>query len=200
MLVVLPLSDDVIDWLNEKLDDPIVFADDLDRTYAFDHEFNGSSELLSQEVEPVRRGHVRWRVGFTHPDGRELLELPMQRTVYPELGLCRGGRGPLVENDSFHLVPAFWRRGFGSSVYASEARLFRRWGVREIHLTAVELGRVVWLKGFDFLPVNGPGLELEYKAWLSKHPENPKLPFPPKDYPEPFLYSLESIMLFKALT
>jgi GNAT superfamily N-acetyltransferase len=52
---------------------------------------------------------------------------------------------------AFEVRPQFRRRGFARALYAAEEALYRRWGVREVHLLATDDGPVVWMRfGFRF--------------------------------------------------
>ena len=198
----MQLEANVVTWLDENLPDGAVDPFDLEETYSgLDQDFVPTPTLIQQQLgRNWTPPFFKWRLTFAHADGREIVDPPLQRKVYGDLPLYGGGRGVVVENDAFHIQEPFQGKGFARAVCGSEEALFNRWGVREIHLTAIEAGRVVWLKKFGFVPVYTSLLAEEYEAWHADHPAlGPEPPLTPAEYPVPFLYSLERIMLWKEL-
>jgi hypothetical protein len=108
--------------------------------------------------------------------------------------------GPVVYNALFHVKPSFKRQGLARSVYASEAVLYKNWGVREVHMNAREDGLVVWVKGFGFLPRSSLLLADEYVRWARRRQDVAREP-PTRaaDYPSEFLQSRDSLELFKVI-
>ncbi len=195
------LDQAVVDWLRRNLAQGIT-AHALAQAYSFSHELHGQPTLRHQAIEKwPEPEHFRWRLDLRHPDGRDLLEIPLQRRAFAQLPLYGGGRGAVVRNNAFHLLEDFQNQKYGRALYAAEATLYVDWGVREIHLTAVELGRVIWPKYFDFQPVEPSFIADEYRRWQQTHSSYPsEPPSDPALYPVDFLLSMDKIMLYKVLS
>jgi hypothetical protein len=195
------LTPDVSTWLAQNVGGR-VDEGDLERTYAFEHPLNASRELRRQGVE--RRSppeHVLWHVEFFDPAGGRVLERPLARKVFAAERLF--GRMPAVGavayNAMLYLREECRRQRFGRTVYASEAELYERWGIREIHMRALEDGPAVWVRHFGFLPCEPEVLAQAYVEWAPRHGHQPDPPSRAADYPAPFLSEQQGLMLYKVL-
>ena len=195
------LSAEVRTWLTQNLRGHVE-EDDLSRAYAFSHRLNATRELRRHGVE--RRSppeHVLWHVEFFDPAGERVLERPLARKVFAAERLM--GRvpevGAIAYNAMLYLRPDCRRQRFGAAVYASESELYGRWGIREIHMRALEDGPAVWIKHFGFLPYEPEALAQAYLDWAPRHGLPPKPPIRAADYPGPFLSEQQGLMLYKVL-
>lgn len=196
--VVLSVAN--VQWLQQL--PGVVATSDLDVTYSFAHPLNQSRELVRESLAAgTDDEHLLWWMKIYAADRTEVLEAPLARKVYRNLPL-RAARenGPVVYNALFQVKHGFKRQGFARSVYAAEGALYKKWGVKEIHMNARDDGLVVWMKGFGFLPRSLPLLAAEYVRWARQRPnvaqEPPALA---ADYPPEFLRSRDSLELFKVI-
>jgi hypothetical protein len=145
----------------------VVMANDLDVAYSFVHPLNQARELARESVSPDGgHEHLLWWMKIYTADREEVFDAPLARKVYRSVPLLSvRENGPVVYNALFHVKPSFKRQGLARSVYASEAVLYKNWGVREVHMNAREDGLVVWVKGFGFLPRSSLLLADEYVRW-----------------------------------
>jgi len=141
--------------------------------------------------------HVVYVVDIVKPDNTSILEDGIERQLRPRAKLrsqfCRTGRtklGRVVVNVAFFLIKDYRKKGIGHTVYMLEDKLYRKWGAQEIHLHAVEDGRITWRNLGFVLDCNDVGhVEYLYKEWCR---ENNKMYIEAKDikkYPETFLLS-----------
>jgi hypothetical protein len=189
-------------WLDENLPGDVV-EDDLERTYAFRHPMNCSRTLEKLEIERRGPDHCAlWWIDFFDARREKVLETPLARKVFGSLRLVSEPRvvGAVAYNANFTLRENYRGQRFARVVYANEHDLYCRWGVREIHMTAVQDGRWVWMKYFGFLPREPELLAEKYKGWASRRHPTPGPPTSPSDYPSDFLSSLGSLMLYKVLS
>src|SRR5262245_41975033 len=127
-----------------------VADDDFQRTYAFTHPMNAAQRLRSNHPLPGPDG-VQWQIELFDATGTPLCDGWLARNAYCSHPLVASrGRGAVARNARFVLSPTFRRRGVATALYASEETLYRRWGIREIHITAQQDGPVVWVRGFGF--------------------------------------------------
>jgi hypothetical protein len=196
------LSADVVHWLTQNRGRHVEDAD-LERAYSFEHPLNATRELRRQGVE--RRSppeHVLWHVEFFDAAGERVLERPLARKVFAAERLFgrAPGLGAVAYNATLYLRPECRRQRFGTAVYASETELYERWGIREIHMRALEDGPAVWVKHFGFLPCEPEALAQAYLDWAARHGLPRQPPARAADYPAPFLSEQQGLMLYKALT
>jgi GNAT superfamily N-acetyltransferase len=104
-----------------------------------------------------------------------------------------------VYNHLFRLKEKARRQGIGALLYDAEGELYRRWGLSEIHMTAMDDGLEVWVKKFRFLPVNAGALAAEYPGWARPRAQPIEPPEDPADYPSAFLRSRNQLDLYKVL-
>jgi hypothetical protein len=195
------LEPHVVSWLRERLH---CAADesDLATTYDFDHPLNHDRSLVRQVVDRMTpEESVLWHVEFRAPDGVVVLDGRLARRVFSSTALfaSRGRTGIVAYNARFQVRAEFRGQQFARSVYASERELYRRWGVQEIQLRAVDDGPVVWVKSFGFQPQEPEFLAEAYRSWATR---NGRPADPPDDvtmYPEPFLSTCQGLMLYKVL-
>jgi hypothetical protein len=109
-------------------------------------------------------------------------------------------RGPVAYNHRFELRPIARRQGIATRVYEAEGELYRRWGQREIHMTAMHDGLEVWVKKFGFLPANAGALAAEYPGWARARGQPLEPPLDVREYPADFLRSRNQLDLYKVLT
>lgn len=178
---VLRLTDGSVEWLRGALTGP-VDALDLDATYSFDHELNGSRSLARQ-MHSER--DLVWQLLVYEPGGDCLFcpeGGPLARKIVAAAPLYGGSRpstGPVAFNAAFFLKREFRRRGFGTAVYAHEGDLYRRWGIREVQINATQDGPVVWLKR-GFLPKEPGSLKTLYPSWAARNGYDPTPPPSPQ--------------------
>src|SRR5262249_13664763 len=110
-------------------------------------------------------------------------------------------RGPVAVNSTLMLEDGFKRRGFARAVYAAEEALYRRWGVREIHISAIDDGRGVWMRHFGFrpIPTEEDALRRVYLRWASLRRRSLEAPDNILELPDEFFLSLHELSLFKVL-
>ena len=189
-----------VQWLQQL--PGVASAADLDITYSFAHPLNHSRELAKESLTGPGPGeHLLWWMKIYTAERREVFDAPLARKVYRSIPLQSiRENGPVVYNALFHVNPAFRRQGLARSVYAAEGLLYKKWGVREIHMSARDDGLVVWVKDFGFLPRSLPLLAEEYVRWArQRRGVAPEPPTRAADYPPEFLRSRDSLDLFKVL-
>lgn len=177
-------------------------ADDFDRCYAFEHRLNAERRLTKEHVfTSGHREHFMWWLEILDHAGERILEGPLSREVLRSEVLHGrpGAEGPTVYNHLFKLKEYARRQGLGTLLYNAEGELYRRWGLSEIHMTAMDDGLEVWVKKLGFLPVNAGALAAEYPGWARAraHPLEP--PLNAVDYPSEFLRSRNQLDLYKVL-
>lgn len=178
-----------------------VAAHDLDVAYSFAHPLNQSRELAKEVLTTdADDEHLLWWMKIYTVDRKEVLEAPLARKVYDRAPL-RSVRenGPVVYNALFQVKQSFKRQGLAKSVYEAEGALYKKWGLREIHINAREDGLVVWMKSFGFLPRLPKILATDYAGWARQRGLPPKPPDHATDYPAEFLRSRDSLELFKVI-
>lgn len=201
MTSAVALSEKNLQWLQELPGS--VAASDLDETYGFPHPLNQSRELAKEL--PTSNGssgdHLLWWIKFYGPERQEILESPLARKLYKNSRLSSSREnGPIAHNALLLIEQPFRRQGFAKRVYAAEAQLYKKWGVKEIHIDARDEGLIVWVKKFGFLPRLPEALATQYDDWASKRPHAARQP--PSlaaDYPPEFLRSLNSLELYKVI-
>lgn len=194
------LSAASVAWLQQL--PGVVTANDLDETYRFEHHLNQSRELVKESLAVGRDDeNLLWWMKICAASGEEVLDAPLARKVFKDFPLRAGReRGPVVYNALFQVKPAFKRQGLANRLYKAEGILYKKWGVREIHIDAREDGLVVWIKCFGFLPRSPSVLPADYPGWARQRKGvAPDPPAHPSDYPEEFLRSRSSLELFKVI-
>jgi hypothetical protein len=156
---------------------------------------------LSGDVLAVLRA-LPGEVELFDEAGAELLEGWLSRRAYPSLPLAGSPHsGPVVRNERLVVRATFRRQGLATGVYLSEDTMYRKWGVREVHLTATEDGPIVWLRqGFRFR--DEAAVLRSYAAWANRQrPPKPAVSNP-AELPEAFLRHLGygTVELVKVLT
>jgi hypothetical protein len=202
------LNDENVRWLRENLLGGTVTPWDLATTYTFSHHLIGSRALVDQTIDPSETGAFRWKVRFFN-DREKKVQLsvdPISRSIVLDYELCASeGTGVVAHNDHFRLTSfrqpdGNWkdtkRNGIGGEVYRREYQLYRLWGAKEIHMTAIEDGRVVWPR-MGFVPQDPEMFQRMYRAWAKKNGVLDPLPASPKLYPEAFLRSETFLLLYK---
>ncbi|HEX4385559.1 MAG TPA: hypothetical protein VH083_21510 [Myxococcales bacterium] len=201
------LRGDVVEWLRVNVAASVEFAD-LDETYTFEHACNEARDLVSQQL---KNAYFQWLVQFADRSSNWSLSQPLSRSVHPACPLWgSGGSGTVVYNHAFYPIPACQKCGFATALYANEARLYARWGVREIQMIANDSGPVVWVKRFGFLPKDPFALQEAYSTWARKWRQtvdsedmSPPSLTPPAfvmDYPEAFLKTMRGLFLYKVVS
>jgi hypothetical protein len=141
-----------------------------------------------------------WWICFLDAQGAEVLEPPLARKVFAAAPLwSTGERGPLAYNAALYVRQQFRRQGFATVVYAREDDLYRRWGLREIQITAVQEGLVVWIKRRGFRPRFPALLAAEYRYWAERRGLPVAAPASSHDYPDEFLLTRQQLDVFKVL-
>lgn len=200
MTIPVILSVASLQWLQQL--PGAVAANDLDVAYSFAHPLNQSRELARESLTAdVDDEHLLWWMKVYAADREEIFDAPLARKVYRNAPL-RSVRenGPVVYNALFQVRQSFRRQGFATSLYTAEGALYKKWGVREIHMNARDDGLVVWVKSFGFLPRSSPFLATEYIRWARQRrgvAQEP--PTSAADYPSEFLRSRDSLELFKVI-
>ena len=194
------LSSTNVQWLRQ-IPGASVAAHDLSDTYGISHPLNDSRELSKQIVE--RSGDEEWLLwGLKIYDANreQVLEAPLVRKVYRSRPLRSvRSNGPVAYNALFKIKARFKGQGLAKHLYAAEGELYKKWGVKEIHIVAHEDGLVVWIKKFGFLPRRPGALATMYASWAQRRNIAQSPPISPADYPESFLQSLDSLELYKVI-
>jgi GNAT superfamily N-acetyltransferase len=156
---------------------------------------------VRQSIEPPLSDQVLWQIEFFEQSGGRVLDSPLARKVFGSRSLYgeRNRIGAVAYNAAFYLRPESRRRGFGRTLYVSEENLYRRWGIREIQMRAMEDGPATWIKHFGFVPREPALLAQQYRDWAQRRglPVDP--PAQSADYPDPFLSSCNGLILYKVL-
>jgi hypothetical protein len=203
------LTRDNLYWLRKNLTG-LVTRWDLARTYTFRHPLILGRALEEQFVEDADTRAFRWKLRFYNDLDKSIrLTLnPIARSIVLDWELFGSDEvGVVALNDLLKLetfVAADGTRrkahghGIGPTVYDRELVLYRRWGVREIHLNAVDFGRTKWVK-LGFVPQD-PGFVAEkYDEWARAQGVTTPLPADPKHYPPDFLKSFDWLPLYKVV-
>jgi len=195
------LSSANVEWLRQ-LSGAEVAANDLDDTYGFHHPLNHSRNLSKQMVVTSGDGeHLLWWIEFYDVNRERVLDAPLARKVHRSYPLHSvRANGPVVYNALFRIKASFKGRGLAKSLYTAEGALYRKWGLKEIHINALDDGLVVWVKKFGFLPRLPGVLATEYADWARRKGIDPSPPVQPADYPEEFLRSRNSLELYKVVS
>lgn len=192
-------------WLRQSLV-PLASDHDLERAYDFEHALNQRRQLERVFTFEPRgsQGHqFRWWVLFFCGSARSLTQdnAPVSRSIIGGTKLIRSaGTGLVAYNERIDLEQTFHGQGFSTALYKAEEQLYKNWKVQEVHLTALGVGRTVWLKPkFGFSPVRPGMLAESFKEWAHKHRVSPEVPSAPHLYPPAFLDQLSELKLFKVL-
>lgn len=193
------LEPHICEWLRENLQ-VVVSDDDLATTYDFAHAFNAHRELAKQQTSSVGDENLLWQIEFFDANGAKPLEAPLARRIFAAVKLYSvRAKGVVALNAHLALRAGNEKQGFGRVIYAREDELYRRWGVREIHLKALGDGPIVWIKKFNFVPQRPQFLAEEYRAWAPRNGYSATPPTDPINYPDAFLSHHEGLMLYKVL-
>jgi hypothetical protein len=194
------LSSTNVQWLRQ-LPGASVAENDLVDTYGFPHPLNHTRVLLRQLVMGAGDDeHLLWWLDI-HDENRErVLEAPLARKIHRSFPLRSiRANGPVAYNALFKIKASFRDRDLAKHLYAAEGVLYKKWGVKEIHIVAHDDGLVVWIKKFGFLPRRPGALATVYANWAHRSGVPPVPPARPADYPESFLRSLNSLELYKVV-
>ena len=173
---------------------------DLTRTYAFVHPLNHRRSLARQVVSGDE-GDLMWWIEFFNIDGRAVTDPALSRRVFRAKAFFgSAGDGPVAYNAYFRIADEFKRAGFASAVYDSEDALYRRWEIREVHISAHDEGLVVWIKKFGFLPAEPGVLAEDFATWSRLRREPNRVPAQPADYPDAFLRERGILDVYKVLS
>lgn len=173
--------------------------DDLAQTYGFEHRLNERRALTRCRLEPPEPPErLSWHVEFYAAE-EAVLEGPLARRLQPRGRDHQGTVARIVTNATFYLLPKHQRKGFAHAVYQAEATLYRRWGVREIHLQAQRDGLSVWIKKFGFLPVDPGPVFAGYSAWARRKRLAPQPPDHIHDLPDEYLQTRQQLDLYKVI-
>lgn len=187
-----PLSADGLDWTQRHL---VVSAraSDFDDAYAFEHHLNRtrnvSDWLIGQQS-------LSWRGNFWDEHGVATLVVDLSREIALNFPLRLAARGAVASHHTCRV--RVHRTGFGRKLHENELALYKKWGVVEVHLDAMDDGLEVWPKlGFE---AYSPGIVVEaWEAWADALGHDPK-PFPKmRDYPRDFLRSLGYVHMYKVV-
>ena len=192
------LSAQAVTWLHATLEAPSPASNDLEKTYDFSHALNARRECKELTQQPQQS--LVWAIRFFDQNDEPILYGELKREVFAEFPLTSepGSRAAIAQNKLFWLADSFKKQGFARAIYEREMALYRSWGIREIHLTAVDDGLVVWIKRFGFLPVKPDLLEEDYEGWARTWQRDPT-PVPPCNLPDDFLKSRDKLDLYKVL-
>lgn len=198
MVPGLVLDGSILAWLHGLC--PSAQPDDLDVTYNLSHPLNHSR---TGAVSVQRASRLFWKVEFFEAGGRPVLDGWLARNLLPSFPLVSmPGTGVVVRNERLHVLLTYRGQGFASAVYDSEDRLYRRWGVREIHLTAEKDGPVVWVKKRGFVPQDIELVRADWRRWCRRTGHPLEFPDDVSQLPEEFLlscYSAGHLELYKVL-
>jgi hypothetical protein len=193
------LSATNVQWLKQL--PGTVAEDDLDVAYGFAHPLNGSRRLSKETLSGSGKDeHLLWWITIYDTKEEPVLEAPLARKIYARTPL-RSVRenGPIVYNALFKIKEGFQRQGLAKHLYAAEGVLYRKWGLKEIHINARDDGLIVWVKNFGFLPQLPDVLATEYGDWAGRRGLDPTPPVRAADYPAEFLRARDTLELFKVV-
>jgi hypothetical protein len=191
------LRAETVEWLQQLPGEAA--NDDLERCYGFAHALNADRQLTRETIDDEG---FRWRLEILDPTGTRVLETALSRQVVraEHLRSDRRKLGPVAYNHLFEVKTAYRRNKLATRVYEAEGELYRRWGLREIHMTAMHDGLWVWTRReFGFRPANAGALAAEYPGWARARGQPLQPPQDIVDYPEEFLRSRNQLDLYKVL-
>jgi GNAT superfamily N-acetyltransferase len=148
---------------------------------------------------------VDYLVGFRTSTGEPILETALQRWLCNNKRLLgQPGRSRVAYRVRFHVRSNFQGKGFAYYILMREEDLFRRWGAKEIQVTAMDDGRWVWTRrqfGYSMPVADFQLLQQRYIEWQRETSAaaivRAKTMF---DFPRAFLLSAATgFALFKSL-
>lgn len=173
--------------------------DDLAQTYGFKHRLNESRALTRCRLEPPEPPErLSWHVEFYAAE-EAVLEVPLARLFEPRGEDCTGAVARIVLNATFYLLPIHQRSGFARALYEAEEALYRRWGVREVHIEALRSGPLVWIKKFGYQPRDPEPLLIGYPSWARSRAGMPTYITRVEDLPDAYLAQLDHVSLYKVI-
>jgi len=125
-----------------------------------------SLELLLKTTDGNK---VTCFVSFYTEQDEPILETDLQRWLCDNKRLLgRSGRSKVAYRVRFYVRRNFQGKGFARYILAREEELFRRWGAREIQVTAMDDGRWVWTRekfGYSIPVADFDLLQQRYVEW-----------------------------------
>ena len=182
---------DAYDFKINNITLEIIINDGIQCIVTFIKDFEGSNRFPSG---------VEYSVVLIDTKGNQILDninIYIKRYLFPDKELwsllCKNNQrifGRVAYNSAFFLSPKYCKKGIGKTIYGLEENLYKKWGAREIHMTAARDGKAVWRKfGFILFCDDVGNVEKMYKEWCrDNNIEYSEL----KDinrYPEKFLLS-----------
>jgi GNAT superfamily N-acetyltransferase len=195
------LSANNIEWLREL--PGTVHESELEAAYSFEHPLNQSRRLVRETLSlDAGDANLLWWIEFRTAEQEEILDPPLARRIFKDTALASAsGNGPVAQNALFMVKEQFRSKGLAKSLYEGELQLYKKWGLKEIHISARDEGCVVWPKKFGFIPRAPRYLEENYVEWARRrHIELPATLPNVSDYPEEFLRSRKSLDLYKVIS
>jgi hypothetical protein len=161
-----------------------------------------SFQVLAKTADGTR---VNYQVLF-YTDMREpILEKDLERWLCDNKKLLgQPGRSRVAYRVKFYIRGNFQGKGFARYILVQEEELFRRWGAREIQVTAMDDGRWVWTRarfGYSVPVADFQFLQQRYIEWQREASTTAiKRAETLADFPKEFLLSSASAFaLFKSL-
>jgi GNAT superfamily N-acetyltransferase len=125
-----------------------------------------SFQVLERTADGTR---VICQVSFRTDTGESVLDKELERWLCDNKNLLsRPGRARVVCRVKFYVRRNFQGSGLAEYILRQEEELFRRWGAKEIQVTAMDDGRWVWTRakfGYGIPVVDFNLLQQAYKEW-----------------------------------
>jgi len=119
--------------------------------------------------------------------------------------LGQAGRSKVAVRVKFYVRRNFRQKGLATYIVGREENLFRRWGAKEIHVFAMDLGRWIWTREkfrYSIPPFDFGLMQQRYREWQrAMGVSNIRVATCLSDFPKEFLLSsaVGTLPLFKSL-
>jgi GNAT superfamily N-acetyltransferase len=167
---------------------------------------DGNTVLLLQLLLRTTDGNkVNCLISFHTEQGEPILDRDLERWLCDNKRLLgRSGRSKVAYRVKFYVRRNFREKGFAQYILAREEELFRRWGAKEIQVTAMDDGRWVWTREkFGYrIPIDEfEFLQQRYSEWQRETGvTDVERAVALADFPKEFLLSAaRSLSLYKDL-
>ncbi|MFZ5477031.1 MAG: hypothetical protein ACOZNI_09680 [Myxococcota bacterium] len=185
-------------WLVTNIPGSHVRPDDLERTYTVHPPIPSAPALPHERRVAIDGDALVWEVFLETDTSVAVSDGWIARRLYAHIPFAGGiGEGAVAHHARLVLAPDFRRRTIGGTICANEERLYRRWGVREIHLHAKQDGPTVWIR-LGFAPRDPESLLAEFRRWAARRGHDPHLR-DWADLPGEFLRGYSWLPLIKVL-
>jgi GNAT superfamily N-acetyltransferase len=146
-------------------------------------------------------------VSFRNAGGEPILERDLERWLCDNKRLSeKRGRARVACRVKFYARSNYRRQGFGQYILTREEDLFRRWGAKQIHVTAMDEGRWAWTREKFGYTLPSFDLNLLKQRYIEWQRENGLAPIihagALSEFPKEFLLSAatHSLPLYKDLS